>query len=228
MENEPKETVIESIVSETYTCWKCGEILETDDIFCPNCGSKRGEKPKKYCDKCGAEIEEGQAFCTNCGKTKKYSKKKLITIISVSTAVILCIVLLCIFTKPIEKSWARDAAKMIDCVSYLDSDNIICETYVSPKFTTYSNSHHAKQTVRYVYVRTNDIIEEYLVCVTSDNTGFVYYDTAYGVSWHYCEKSGDRYYERFEDKDTSTSSIIPSENELQTWTKVNIQQDFGY
>lgn len=50
-------------------CKKCGCELNSDDQFCPNCGSKVEQTIK--CIVCGADIEPDSVFCQECGSSQK-------------------------------------------------------------------------------------------------------------------------------------------------------------
>jgi len=47
------------------TCDKCGETVEGDHVYCPNCGEKASHRV--FCD-CGDEIRSDWAFCPGCGR----------------------------------------------------------------------------------------------------------------------------------------------------------------
>lgn len=46
-------------------CVQCGETVETDHVYCPNCGEK-ADTPA-ICE-CGDELRTDWAFCPNCGR----------------------------------------------------------------------------------------------------------------------------------------------------------------
>lgn len=49
-------------------CNQCGAELMDGTKFCPNCGAKVEEKPKRlFCPQCGQEVDPSAAFCPNCG-----------------------------------------------------------------------------------------------------------------------------------------------------------------
>lgn len=48
-------------------CQSCGNQLEDDDFFCPECGTKYEEPRKFFCRKCGAKLPDGANFCIVCG-----------------------------------------------------------------------------------------------------------------------------------------------------------------
>jgi RNA polymerase subunit RPABC4/transcription elongation factor Spt4 len=47
------------------TCDKCGETVEDDHVYCPNCGEKASHRV--FCE-CGDEIRSDWAFCPGCGR----------------------------------------------------------------------------------------------------------------------------------------------------------------
>ena len=52
---------------ESYTCFFCKTVNGEGAVFCAECGSKLGEKPREYCDNCGTMNNTGQKFCGECG-----------------------------------------------------------------------------------------------------------------------------------------------------------------
>ena len=47
------------------SCGQCGEALDGDHVYCPNCGEKASRRV--FCD-CGDEIRSDWAFCPGCGR----------------------------------------------------------------------------------------------------------------------------------------------------------------
>ncbi|WP_440990735.1 double zinc ribbon domain-containing protein [Haloarchaeobius baliensis] len=47
------------------SCGQCGESLDGDHVYCPNCGEKASRRV--FCD-CGDEIRSDWAFCPSCGR----------------------------------------------------------------------------------------------------------------------------------------------------------------
>ena len=47
-------------------CAACGALIETDAMFCPNCGAQK-ELPKEP-ETESADVESGKIVCPNCGK----------------------------------------------------------------------------------------------------------------------------------------------------------------
>ncbi|MGA9402110.1 double zinc ribbon domain-containing protein [Haladaptatus sp.] len=47
------------------TCQQCGESLDADHVYCPNCGEKATHRV--FCD-CGDELRSDWAFCPGCGR----------------------------------------------------------------------------------------------------------------------------------------------------------------
>ncbi|MXV63114.1 CopG family transcriptional regulator [Natronorubrum sp. JWXQ-INN-674] len=50
---------------ETAHCNQCGEQVDGDHVYCPNCGEKTSRR--LFCD-CGDEIRSDWAFCPGCGR----------------------------------------------------------------------------------------------------------------------------------------------------------------
>jgi hypothetical protein len=46
-------------------CSKCGETVDGDHVYCPNCGAKASHRV--FCE-CGDEIRSDWAFCPGCGR----------------------------------------------------------------------------------------------------------------------------------------------------------------
>ncbi|AGB30729.1 hypothetical protein C488_03816 [Natrinema pellirubrum DSM 15624] len=46
-------------------CTQCGETLEGDHVYCPNCGEKAARR--LFCD-CGDEVRSDWSFCPGCGR----------------------------------------------------------------------------------------------------------------------------------------------------------------
>jgi predicted transcriptional regulator/RNA polymerase subunit RPABC4/transcription elongation factor Spt4 len=46
-------------------CDKCGEPVEDDHVYCPNCGEKAAHRV--FCE-CGDEVRSDWAFCPGCGR----------------------------------------------------------------------------------------------------------------------------------------------------------------
>jgi RNA polymerase subunit RPABC4/transcription elongation factor Spt4/predicted transcriptional regulator len=47
------------------TCDKCGEAVDGDHVYCPNCGEKASHRV--FCE-CGDELRSDWAFCPSCGR----------------------------------------------------------------------------------------------------------------------------------------------------------------
>lgn len=48
-----------------HRCNQCGETVDTDHVYCPNCGEKAVHRT--VCD-CGNELRTDWAFCPSCGR----------------------------------------------------------------------------------------------------------------------------------------------------------------
>jgi len=46
-------------------CEQCGEPVDPDHVYCPNCGEKRSRRV--FCD-CGDELRTDWSFCPGCGR----------------------------------------------------------------------------------------------------------------------------------------------------------------
>ncbi|MFB6210548.1 MAG: zinc ribbon domain-containing protein [Halobacteriales archaeon] len=49
----------------TRSCPQCGESVDGEHIYCPNCGEKQSRRV--FCD-CGDEIRTDWSFCPSCGR----------------------------------------------------------------------------------------------------------------------------------------------------------------
>jgi hypothetical protein len=47
------------------TCNQCGESVDADHVYCPNCGEKTSHRV--FCE-CGDELRSDWAFCPDCGR----------------------------------------------------------------------------------------------------------------------------------------------------------------
>ncbi|MFU8869920.1 double zinc ribbon domain-containing protein, partial [Natronococcus sp.] len=46
-------------------CAQCGETVDPDHVYCPNCGEKTARR--LFCD-CGDELRSDWSFCPGCGR----------------------------------------------------------------------------------------------------------------------------------------------------------------
>jgi len=56
----------ESHHEESPKCSSCGEVCDTEDLYCSRCGKPLASL-KKQCPVCKAEIKSNATFCTKCG-----------------------------------------------------------------------------------------------------------------------------------------------------------------
>ncbi|MFB6123825.1 MAG: zinc ribbon domain-containing protein [Haloferacaceae archaeon] len=61
----PTENASEASNTPRKTCGQCGEDLDGDHVYCPNCGEKTSHRV--FCE-CGDEIRSDWAFCPSCGR----------------------------------------------------------------------------------------------------------------------------------------------------------------
>ena len=48
-----------------HSCGQCGEAVDSDHMYCPNCGEKASRR--LFCE-CGDELRSDWAFCPGCGR----------------------------------------------------------------------------------------------------------------------------------------------------------------
>jgi Arc/MetJ-type ribon-helix-helix transcriptional regulator len=51
--------------SRETNCGQCGEHVDSEHVYCPNCGEKASRR--LFCD-CGDEVRSDWAFCPSCGR----------------------------------------------------------------------------------------------------------------------------------------------------------------
>jgi len=51
--------------STASSCAQCGETLDGEHVYCPNCGEKASRRA--FCE-CGDEVRSDWAFCPGCGR----------------------------------------------------------------------------------------------------------------------------------------------------------------
>jgi len=59
--HEPREGTDDA----SNTCGQCGESVDAEHVYCPNCGEKATHRV--FCD-CGDELRTDWAFCPSCGR----------------------------------------------------------------------------------------------------------------------------------------------------------------
>ncbi|WP_207587380.1 double zinc ribbon domain-containing protein [Halomontanus rarus] len=60
-----RKTDLEEASDTVNECGQCGETLDDDHVYCPNCGEKASKRA--FCD-CGDELRSDWAFCPSCGR----------------------------------------------------------------------------------------------------------------------------------------------------------------
>jgi Arc/MetJ-type ribon-helix-helix transcriptional regulator len=61
-----REVPHSQLQSESHTaCAQCGELVDGDHVYCPNCGEKATHR--LFCE-CGDEIQSDWGFCPGCGR----------------------------------------------------------------------------------------------------------------------------------------------------------------
>lgn len=61
----PADDTPVSAPAREHSCAQCGETLDDDHVYCPNCGEKADEPA--LCE-CGVELRTDWAFCPSCGR----------------------------------------------------------------------------------------------------------------------------------------------------------------
>ena len=56
---------VESSSGDDGSCAQCGESLDGEHVYCPNCGEKASRRV--FCE-CGDEVRSDWAFCPGCGR----------------------------------------------------------------------------------------------------------------------------------------------------------------
>ncbi|AEH36866.1 double zinc ribbon domain-containing protein [Halopiger xanaduensis] len=64
-QDEPQSQSQSRTPSRQRTCGQCGEDVDGEHVFCPNCGEKVSRR--LFCD-CGDELRSDWAFCPSCGR----------------------------------------------------------------------------------------------------------------------------------------------------------------
>ena len=50
---------------DAHSCGQCGEAVDSEHVYCPNCGEKASRR--LFCE-CGDELRSDWAFCPGCGR----------------------------------------------------------------------------------------------------------------------------------------------------------------
>lgn len=61
----PAPASAQPVPAKRTTCNSCGEAMDHDDVYCPNCGEK--ESHRVFCE-CSDEIRSDWSFCPSCGR----------------------------------------------------------------------------------------------------------------------------------------------------------------
>ncbi|WP_227132044.1 double zinc ribbon domain-containing protein [Halorubellus salinus] len=56
---------VKSSSDDDGSCAQCGEALDGEHVYCPNCGEKASRRA--FCE-CGDEVRSDWAFCPGCGR----------------------------------------------------------------------------------------------------------------------------------------------------------------
>jgi RNA polymerase subunit RPABC4/transcription elongation factor Spt4 len=60
-----RESEPSNVSTDDHHCRQCGETVDADHVYCPNCGEKAVNRA--FCD-CGDEVRSDWAFCPGCGR----------------------------------------------------------------------------------------------------------------------------------------------------------------
>ncbi|UTF54945.1 double zinc ribbon domain-containing protein [Natronosalvus rutilus] len=63
--DQPARSMEDRPARGASACGQCGTGLESEHVFCPNCGEKATHRV--FCD-CGDEVRSDWAFCPSCGR----------------------------------------------------------------------------------------------------------------------------------------------------------------
>lgn len=55
---------------QIINCVNCGNAVNANSMFCPNCGEKMVKANKAFCSRCGIQLTGTERFCPNCGERR--------------------------------------------------------------------------------------------------------------------------------------------------------------
>ncbi|SEO46978.1 Ribbon-helix-helix protein, copG family [Halogranum amylolyticum] len=61
----PTDETPDGATDRATNCGQCGESIDADHVYCPNCGEKSSHRT--FCE-CGDELRSDWAFCPSCGR----------------------------------------------------------------------------------------------------------------------------------------------------------------
>ena len=64
-ERKTNATTAQTPSGARKTCAQCGEGIDEENVYCPNCGEKASHRV--FCD-CGDELRSDWGFCPSCGR----------------------------------------------------------------------------------------------------------------------------------------------------------------
>jgi predicted RNA-binding Zn-ribbon protein involved in translation (DUF1610 family) len=64
-ERKTRQAAAQTEPNARQTCAQCGEEIDEEHVYCPNCGEKAAHRV--FCD-CGDELRSDWGFCPSCGR----------------------------------------------------------------------------------------------------------------------------------------------------------------